>query len=158
MATTKPRITITLTKRQHEVLQSIAASGGSTMSGMLGEFIESAMPTFERMAVTFQQVKKASDQERARIVAALDDTQSALEPIALSAIGQFDLFLGNIGAAADVATCAEGRGAGAAAAAAPSPPTNRGVTPKRGKSPQPSTAKASKAVSKAKVLKKVGGK
>ena len=63
MATTKPRITITLTQRQHEVLKTIADSGGSTMSGMLGEFIESAMPTFERMAATFQQVRKANVQE-----------------------------------------------------------------------------------------------
>lgn len=158
MATTKPRITITLTKRQHEVLQSIAASGGSTMSGMLGEFIELSMPTFERMAATFQQIKQANDKEKARIVAALDDAQTAIEPIALAAVGQFDLFLGNIGVAAGAATGADVGRAGGAAAATPSPPTNRGVTPIRGKSPQPSTAKASKAVSQKKVLKKVGGK
>lgn len=128
------------------------------MSGMLGEFIESAMPTFERMAATFQQMKHVNDKEKARIVAALDEAQTALEPIVLAAVGQFDLFLGNIGASAGVATGEDAGRAGAAAVVAPSPPTNRGVTPKRGKSPQPSTVKASRPVSKLKFLKKVGGK
>ena len=158
MATTKPRITITLTKRQHDVLQSIAASGGSSMSGMLGEFIDSVMPTFVRMAATFQQMKQASDKEKARIVAALDDAQTALEPIALAAAGQFDLFLGQIGAAADVQTDATEGAPGVRRRPRRTPPTNRGVTPLKGKQPQPSTSKASKASGKANVSKKVGGK
>lgn len=155
MATNKPRITVTLTPRQYEVLKTIADTGGATMSGMLGEFIESAMPTFERMAATFQQVHKANQKERERIVEALSDAQTALEPIALAAVGQFDLFLGKLEGAV------EGRVRGGAAdsallSAAPViPRTNRGVTPIRAKRPQPNTGKALKAVQKKEVSKKV---
>lgn len=156
MATTKPRITVTLTHRQHEVLQTIAACGGSTMSGMLGEFIESAMPTFERMAATFQQVHNANLKERARILEALSDAQEALEPVALAAAGQFDLFLGRAENAVGITARGAGTDTGKVMLAElPSPPTNRGVTPIRTKQPQTSSGKDLKLVSKKKVLKKV---
>lgn len=156
MATTKPRITVTLTKRQHEVLQTIAACGGSTMSGMLGEFIESAMPTFERMAATFQQVRNANIKERARVLEALSEAQTALEPVALAAAGQFDLFLGQAEDAAGISPAGAGTDTGAMLTAAlPSPPTNRGVTPVRTKQPQPNNAKGLKVVLKKEVSKKV---
>lgn len=155
MATSKPRITISLTNHQHDILKSIADSGGASMSGMLGEFIESAMPTFERMAATFQQLKKANDQERARMAEALGEVQSALEPIAMEAVGQWDLFLGQnerekSGAGGRSRTKEEPTGG-----AALLPPTNRGVTPSK---PMPSKASGSKAsgpVLKKEVLKKV---
>ena len=157
MATTKPRITITLTQRQHEVLKTIADCGGNTMSGMLGEFIESAMPTFERMAATFQQVRKANVQERARILEALSDAQTALEPVALAAAGQFDLFLGQAENAAGIIPTGAGTDTGAVMLSAlPSPPTNRGVTEKNTASTKPSNSKALKGVQKKEVLKKVG--
>lgn len=158
MATTKPRITVTLTKRQHEVLKMIADCGGNTMSGMLGEFIESAMPTFERMAATFQQIRDVNRKERDRVLEALSDAQTALAPIALAATGQLDMFLGKI---EDVAGARGARAASAvpgvsAPAAAPGPRTNRGVTPSGTKQPQARRGKALEGVSKKKVLKKSG--
>ena len=152
MATTKPRITVSLTKRQHEVLKAIADNGGATMSGMLGEFIEAAMPTFERMAATFQQVRKANIQERARIVEALSDAQDVMEPIALAAAGQFDLFLSKMENAVGIDGTGPGTGSvDAIAAALVSPSTNRGVTPNRSKQPQAKRGKALKPVLKKEV-------
>lgn len=152
MATTKPRITVTLTQRQYEVLKSIAESGGATMSGMLGEFIESAMPTFERMAATFQQVRKANMIERSRIVEALSDAQAAFEPIALAASGQIDLFLGKVESAAGMGESVSRSDSGSAMPGAmPTPSTNRGVTTSADKQPQAKPGKALKPVSKPKV-------
>jgi len=133
MATSKPRITVTLTKRQHEVFQSLSASSGQSMSSLVGEIIEVSMPTFERMAATFQKLNAAQDLERSKIADALDEAQSALEPIALAAAGQFDLFLRNVEAVT------EGGPAGAAHARRPPvpgggtqpPSANRGVTPRK---------------------------
>lgn len=154
MATSKPRITISLTKHQHAILKSIADSGGASMSGMLGEFIESAMPTFERMAATFQQLRKANDKERARIAEALGEVQTALEPIAMEAVGQWDLFLSQ-GAVNKVAVAGRSRteeeptGGGDL-----SPLTNRGVTPKTTTPSKASSTSVLKPVLKKKVLKK----
>lgn len=158
MATTKPRITITLNQRCYNTLKAISDCSGKPMSGFVSEMMESASPTLERMAATFQKIKTAQDVERSRFLETIDEAQAAIEPVVMETLGQFDLFLGKIDAAADAMTEREARAPGSAAAAAASPPTNRGVTPKREKSPQPSTAKASKPVSKSKVLKKVGGK
>lgn len=131
MATSKPRITVTLTKRQHEVFQSLSASSGQSMSGLIGEIIEVSMPTFERMAATFQKLKASQDHERSKIAQALDEAQSALEPIALAAVGQFDLFLGRIESGISTA-CAERNDAPTVEMDATQPPSaNRGVTPRK---------------------------
>lgn len=132
MATTKPRITVTLTKRQHDVLKVISECGGSSMSAFVSEMLELSLPTLERMAATFQKLKASQDIERARVVEALDEAQSALEPIAMAAIGQFDLFLGKVEAAADEGRVSLVRAAPALGGGAIQPPSaNRGVTPRK---------------------------
>lgn len=141
MATTKPRITVTLTKRQHEVISSIAQMGGGSMSAFIGEMLESALPTLERMAATFQKVKQAQDRERSRIIESMDRAQTALEPVVMEAVGQFDLFLGRIEEAAGVSV----DGKRSAATDTPSdhlaPATNRGATPTGAKSRKPVQSK-----------------
>lgn len=161
MATTKPRITVTLTKRQHEVLRTISECGGQPMSIFVSEMLEAALPTLERMAATFQKIKQAQDAERSRFLESVDEAQAALEPVVMHTLGQFDLFLGAVEKAV------EGRGAGSACVAgapsplpsapARSPSTNRGDTPTRGKSRKASSGKASEVVLKKEVLKKTRG-
>jgi formiminotetrahydrofolate cyclodeaminase len=139
MATTKPRITITLTKRQHEVLTAISAMGGGSMSAFVGEVLESALPTLERIAATFQKVKEAKDAERGRFIASMDRSQAAIESIVMESIGQFDLFMG-----AQAEPAAMERSAKRSdEPAAPAPTTNRGATPKRAKTAKPTAATVS---------------
>ena len=108
MATTKPRITVTLTERQHEVLRTISDCGGQPMSRFISELLELSLPSLERMAATFQKIKRVHDSQRNSILEAIDDAQTALEPIALDAIGQLDLFLAKMESACD-ATEADAR-------------------------------------------------
>ena len=154
MATTKPRITVTLTERQHEVLKIISDCGGQSMSSLLGELIEVSLPTFERMANTFQRLHQAKTSERAKMIEAFDQAQAVLEPIAAEALDQFDLFLERIEGASGAVTHAP-RGAGASAPDAPATPlTNRGVTPTEGKGRKGRQAKASSPFSSKKVSEK----
>lgn len=155
MATTKPRITITLTERQHELLRSISDSSGQSMSTLVCELIETAEPVYERMAATFQRLKQQHNQQRERIKSDLDDMQKTLEPIAAGLLDQLDMFLGNLGQA-------EGgeRGDGVPAPASPSarpkpPPTNRGVTPPP---PIPSKSKPRAASSQTRVRSRTSRK
>lgn len=148
MATTKPRITVTLTERQHEVLKTISDCGGQSMSSLLGELIEVSLPTFERMANTFKKLQQAQHKERARMVEAMDEAQAALEPIAQAAVDQFDLFCGRIDVELDAAASYP-RGEGAVAAGYTSAPsTNRGATPTRAKGGKPGRATVSKGFQK----------
>ena len=63
------------------------------MSAFIVELLESAFPTIERMAVTFQKVKSAQVAERSRFLESLDRAQAAVEPVVMDAVDQFDLFL-----------------------------------------------------------------
>jgi hypothetical protein len=156
MATTKPRITVTLTERQHEVLKIISDCGGQSMSSLLGELIEVSLPTFERMANIFQKLRQVKTAERARMVQALDDAQSALEPIANAAVDQFDLFLGRIEQAAE--GVGPQRSEDTITAAAPlAPVTNRGATPTRAKPRKPSATRVSKVSKKSSFSEKREG-
>lgn len=161
MATTKPRITITLNDKSYAVLKAISECSGQPMSTFVTEMLDSARPTLERMATTFQKIKRAQDAERARFLENMDEAQAAIEPVVMQTLGQFDLFLGRIEQAA------EGMGGGGscgAAAPAPlpsagsaSPPTNRGDTPTRAHASKPKNGKASGAVLKNAVSKKKKG-
>ena len=161
MATTKPRITITLNDKSYAVLKAISECSGQPMSTFVTEMLDSARPTLERMAATFQKIKRAQDAERARFLENMDEAQAAIEPVVMETLGQFDLFLGRIEQAV------EGRGAGRAceagapvplpSAALVAPSTNRGDTPTKGKRLQASSGKASGAVLKNAVSKKKKG-
>lgn len=157
MATTKPRITITLNPRTYEVLKAIGELGGQPMSGFVSEMLDSALPTLERMAVTFQKVKQAHNLERAKFLETIDDAQAVIEPVVMEALGQFDLFMNNIDEAVEGRqTSARNERPLPPSAAAAAPHTNRGVTPKTITPPKPSKAKALKGVAEKKVLKKSG--
>ena len=54
MATTKPRITLTLPQRHYDLYRAISDMTHQPMSAFIVELLESAFPTIERMAVTFQ--------------------------------------------------------------------------------------------------------
>jgi len=157
MATAKPRITITLEQHTYDVLKVISECGDKTMSGFVAELLDAAMPTLERMAVTFQAIKSAQEAERQKFLSSIDRAQAALEPVVANTLGQFDLFMGAVEKAV------EGRGVPARGEALPttgahsSPPTNRGDTPTKAKQRKPSSGKASGAVSKKEVLKKSRG-
>ena len=161
MATTKPRITITLNDKSYAVLKAISECSGQPMSTFVTEMLDSARPTLERMAATFQKIKRAQDAERARFLESVDDAQAALEPVVMETLGQFDLFMGRIDRAVDSAAAA-GMGLRSgpvpvASAAAPSPSTNRGDTPTRAHASKPKRSKASGPVLKKQVLKKIKG-
>lgn len=125
------------------------------MSGFISEMLELTMPTLERMAATMQRLKVSQDEEKARIVDALDDAQQAMEPIVAAVVGQFDLFMDRIDTAANAAAAAEVAGGGAVAAHAQPPSTNRGVTPLPIKTLKATPRKASGVISKSKASPKV---
>lgn len=154
MATTKPRITVSLTQRQYDVINTIARLGGGSMSAFIGEMLEAALPTLERMAVTFQKVKQAQDQERGRFLESMDRAQAALEPVVMDAVGQFDLFLANMEeASTGMADAPQGAPAAPAKPTAV-PRTNRGVTPNPSKPPKSPSPKPSSRSSAGKVSRK----
>ena len=158
MATTKPRITITLSDRQHQLLRSISESSGQSMSAFVGDLLETSEPVLERLASTFQALKARTNIERAKIIQTLDDAQTAFEPLAMAAVDQLDMFLGNIEKASAVSGAPARSEASTAAPltadASGSPSTNRGVTPTDTEQCKPAPLKAVRPVSKKNVFQK----
>ena len=154
MATTKPRITITLTEHQHDVLKSISAASGSSMSSLAGELIEVSLPALERMANTFQKLRNAHAIERVKMVEAMQESLAVLEPIAAAAVDQFDLFLGVIDDAAGGAADGSTATADAPHAATFAPATNRGATNPKAKPRKPRPARDTSVFQKSTFLKK----
>lgn len=156
MATQKPRITITITPRQHEVLKAVSAFSGQPMSAFISELLEVSMPTVERMAATFQKLKKAQTIEREKYLHSLEQTQSVMEGLAQQATGQFDLFMTAMekSVVGGVETHGAAGGHDDIDNAPAAPVTNRGATdPLAGRS-KPKRSKAAKPIPKPAVLKK----
>ena len=154
MATTKPRITVTLTQRQHDVLRVISDCGGQPMSAFISDMLEQALPVLERMAESFRKIKAAQDDQKKRIVEELDQAQAEVEPVLEQVLGQFDLFMTKIEQAAGAAATGARERTGAAAVAYSTPVTNRGVTPSPSHPPKRPRRKASEAISSPKVSSK----
>lgn len=157
MPTIKPRVMVTLEKRQFEVLSAICAGTGQPMSGILREFVDQAMPVLERMAVTFSKLRNLRDQEKANLVESLESAQAAFEPIAQEAVGQFDLFLAKVERGRGMGGSTRSGGPSRPAAKVRTPRTNRGVTPHPKKPARSSTGAASQPFRRKKVFPKKGG-
>lgn len=183
MATNKPRITITLTLHQYNVISTLASLVDGSRSGFVTSLIETSMPVLERTAETLQRVKDAHEAHNAQLLSSMASAQSDLEPVVDAALSQFDLFLYDAETAftappvivkkrralpARPTAAKRGRTDGQRAAvrdvsgsrvlAASAPSTNRGATSQRKTSGKPSAARVSGAFSKNKILKKGGGK
>lgn len=155
MATTKPRITLSLQPRLYEVIRTISGATGQPMSGIISELLETSVPVLERLAATTQRFKAVKDDERATLLAALADAEATLAPVAQGVLGQFDLFLEQ--AVAFASKPQQSRSDSSAAGAPQTPRTNRGVTPTRRKPRKPSNGKASRAISPSVVSTKKRG-
>lgn len=156
MATTKPRITVTLTQRQYDVMRVISECGGQPMSSFIGELLEQSLPVLERMAETFRKIKAAQDEQKKRIVEELDQAQAEVEPVLEQVLDQFDLFCNRIESAAGAAPARSVARMDAAPAATLTPVTNRGVTPSPPNRQKRPRGKASEGFSELKVSEKKG--
>lgn len=154
MATTKPRITVTLTQRQHDVLRVISDCGGQPMSAFISDMLEQALPVLERMAESFRKIKAAQDEQKKRLIADLDQAHAEVEPVLDQVLGQFDLFMTRIEEAAGASGDGKRSAATEAPAAPRTPVTNRGVTPSPSHPPKRPRRKASEAISSPKVSSK----
>ena len=159
MATTRPRITITLTERQHVLLRALSKYSGQSMSAFVTEFLSSAEPTLEGMAAIFQKVHAATEAQRARIKDQLAEAHEAFAPLAMASLDQADMFLASAFRGLDD----RGRNPRSGSEEVPptgrrSPPTNRGDTIPRAKQPKAAPSKARSSISPIAKIKKASQK
>lgn len=96
MPTAKPRITITLEPHVYEVLRRLSAAGGDSMSSVVTDFLGVAVPTLERLVVVLEQANAMPKQARDGIRASVAKAESEMLPALMAAVGQSDMFLGEM--------------------------------------------------------------
>jgi hypothetical protein len=93
MPTKKPRITITLEPHTHEVLSRLSAASGDSMSQIVSEYIEVAVPALERVVVVLERAKAAPAEARDGFAAAIGRTDRAVIAALGTVDGQMDWLL-----------------------------------------------------------------
>lgn len=142
MATTKPRITITLTEKQHQLLKTISDASGNSMSYLVTDLIEASEPILQRTASTFSHLKVLNDENKRKIKEAMENAQNVIEPMALNALQQMDCFIDTLTEIHD-------------GQPQPSPITNRGDTKPTKKGQKTAPVKDAKPIPRKKVSKKI---
>ena len=99
MPTNRPRITVTLTEHQHDVLQRLARHTGQSMSSIVGGLVETTEPVLERTVVILTAADKhrevAAEVQatvRPRLRRAVEAAQAEAEKAIAELIEQGDLF------------------------------------------------------------------
>jgi hypothetical protein len=128
MSTKKPRITITLEPHAHEVLTRLSAVGGDSMSQIVAQFVDLALPSLERLVVVLERARSAAKETHVGLSAALERAERDLMPAIEGALKQGDMFFRDLEAVAgsgpspDAQQPRSAQNAAAAVAAKPSTP------------------------------------
>jgi hypothetical protein len=80
MATTKPRITVTLSESDHATLKQLAAFQGVSMSSIVAELIESAAPALARIVEVLQEVSQMMPELQQKFGASVVEAEGTITP------------------------------------------------------------------------------
>lgn len=139
MPTVNPRVNVTLSPAEYELLSRLAKQQKRSRADMLRDLFQTMQPVLERVAVVTEAAQRAQATAKQGMLASAEKAEAELLPMVQQALGQFDLFLADV---QKQAAGADGRAGGAPTAppAAPRPPSsNTGV-----RSPPTPPRKASK--------------
>ena len=92
MATTKPRVTVTLEQADYDLLAEFADQQGCSMSSVLVEVWQEAAPTITRVVKLIKEAKAAQGQVGDRIREMAIEAELQMMPLAREAINQLDIF------------------------------------------------------------------
>ena len=154
--TSKPRITITLTEEQHAVLEGLSGLQGVSMSSIVVDLLETALPVLARVGMVIQAAKEAPVTAREKLRENLEAAENSLLPMMGEVMGQLDDLVEKAGGTGR--SLRSGGRPGVAAKSSPGtakakkkpgpPTTNRGVRTPPGNPRKPSTGAASKGIRK----------
>lgn len=90
MSTTKPRITVTLTDEQYEVINGISKANGQPMSKLIGEVLQEMVPVFRDMLDAMTRIERMHREGRESLRASLERGQAAVAPLVAGAVAEWE--------------------------------------------------------------------
>lgn len=147
MPTSKPRITLTLSEQQHELLQSLAELQKVSMSSIVVDLLDTTMPVLGRLVSILKSAAEAPQ-------SVLDELRKSLDVAESDALGKQDSLMGQvdllIAGAGDAQESAPAPAKKPALKNARPPATNRGVRIPSSNTRKPRSHAASKPFGKVK--------
>lgn len=150
MPTSKPRITLTISEQQHELLQSLAELQKVSMSSIVVDLLDTTMPVLARLVSILKSAAEAPQSVLDELRKSLDVAESDALGKKDSVMGQLDLLLAAAAGPGNARERAPGLAAKFAPKKAGPPATNRGVRIPPSNTHKPSAHAASKPVGKVK--------
>ena len=92
MATTKPRINVTLEPHRFELYKRLAALQGVSMSSLVAELLETVAEPMERVCVVLEAAKTAPSSVLNGLRSAIGKAEAELMPNALTVVEQGNMF------------------------------------------------------------------
>ena len=93
MPTRNPRINVTVSGPQYELLSRLARVQGRSRSAVLLDLFETVTPVLERVCVVAEAAERAQSQAKEGLQAAAERAEAALSPLLAKAMGQLDLLV-----------------------------------------------------------------
>ena len=97
MPTAKPRLQITLTRPQHELLTNLARLQERSASSIVTELLDQVLPVLERVAVVLQAATRAQESAKEGLKGSLESAERDMRPHVAAALGQLDLLAMELG-------------------------------------------------------------
>jgi len=91
MPTAKPRLQVTLTTPQHELLKRLAKLQSRSASSIVAELFEQVFPVLERVAVVLQAAVRAQESAKEGLRSSTEAAERDMRPHLAQALGQLDL-------------------------------------------------------------------
>ena len=154
MATTKPRLTITLEPHTHLVVSTLAELQGQSKSKLITDFLDSVVPVLERTARLIQMAQSAQSTVTDDMRKSFEESEQKLSALLSDAMGEMGMLETTL--SADESSAKVGGDTGAESRSDPSQPpySNRGVRSKPTPKPDQKTKPKKPAKSKASVSPK----
>jgi hypothetical protein len=96
MPTVKPRVNVTLTVTDYELLSTLARQQKRSRADMLRDLFETMRPVLERVAVVSEAAQRAQAQAKQGLIDSAEKAEAELQPLLDKALGQFDLFITDV--------------------------------------------------------------
>jgi hypothetical protein len=90
MATLKPRITISLEQEVYDTIKGLSEAQGSTMSGLISEFLTMVNPVQQRVLQAVKKAQSLDTESKANVVASLEAGEAQLTEMLGPLLDLFD--------------------------------------------------------------------
>ena len=137
MATDKPRITISLTQDQYDVIKRLSTLQGVPMARVVTDLVAEVTPVLEKVVEALSIAARAQENVKVNLRRVVDQAEQDFRPIVSQVLNQFDMFADQLQTLVHVSGAEAGPTVGAAATdggtdLSPQPVITGAMKPQRG--------------------------